>query len=141
MNIKSKRIISLLVIVLSTVAILAGCSQSTLYEDDLEDDFANVDLGWPDYVPESLPEFTEGRIIHASGETIARQMNIKIILYEVTSDEIDDYIIVLKEMGYEEIDVVENKSGYVKRFGDGENALSLHHLYVEEDLTISFTGN
>ncbi|MDX1357666.1 MAG: hypothetical protein R3232_02420 [Clostridia bacterium] len=141
MNRKSGIYILVALIVVFSILPMAGCSQSALYEDDLEDDFANVDLEWPDYVPESLPEFTEGRIINASGEVIARQMNIKITLLEVTSNEIDDYIAKLVEMGYEQIDVVENKTGYVKRYGNGENALSLHHIYQEEDLTISFTGN
>ena len=140
----NKKIITYLVvglIIILGILPATGCSQSSQYENEFEDDFANVDLDWPDYVPDSLPEFTEGRIIHASGDTIARQKNIQLIIYEVTSEEIDDYIVKLTELGYEQIDVVENKTGYVKRFGNGENALSLHHIYEEQDLTISFTGN
>ena len=136
-----KSVILLLVFSLVVVLSLTGCSQSNLQGDAYDEDLEMPEQEWPEYMPDSVPEFTAGRIVHAQGTVIYGEKNIRIGIVKVTREAFDSYIAKLDESEFKLLNGSEKKGAIIKAYVFGENTISLQFDADNSDLTISYTGS
>lgn len=148
-----KSIIMMVVILLTIVPMLSGCGSSGSVQDDIDrdlggdlaDEFSGSDIDtedvWPEYMPESVPEFTAGTILNTSGIRVGGQNNIKVVIEDVTQADFDAYVIELEESVYKYLTGSDKGGIMEKTYVDGENAISLQYSAKTGEMAFSFTGN
>ncbi len=148
-----KNSIMVLVILLITALPLTGCNQTGTVQDDIDEDLggglagelAGGDIGtenvWPDFMPEKVPEFTEGIIISTSGTRVGGQDNINIALESVSQEAFDAYIVEIEGSVFEYLTGSDSGGINAKTYVEGENVISVQYAAKTGEMTISYSGN
>lgn len=144
----------IIMVILLTIALpLTGCGSTGNVQDDIDEDLggdlagdiAGADVNpnneWPDFMPESVPVFTDGTIVNNTGIRVGGQNNVTVSVEDVSQEAFDAYAAVIEGGTYELLTSSDSGGIAVKTFVDGENAISLQFAAKTGELTIGFTGN
>ncbi|MCD6323254.1 MAG: hypothetical protein J7L77_09545 [Clostridiales bacterium] len=148
-----KNSIMLLAILVTITLPLTGCNQSGTIQEDIDEDLggglagelAGGDIGtenvWPDYMPEKVPEFTEGIIVSTTGTRVGGQDNINIALESVSQEAFDAYIIEIEGSVFEYLTGSDSGGITAKTYVEGENVISVQYAAKTGEMIISYSGN
>jgi len=148
-----KNSIMVLVILLTMALPLTGCNQSGSIQDDLDEDLggglagelAGGDIStenvWPEFMPEKVPELTEGTIVNTTGTRVGGMDNINVALESVSQVAFDAYIVEIEGSVFEYLTGSDSGGITVKTYVEGDNAISIQYAAKTGEMTISYSGN
>lgn len=149
----TKNSIMVLVILLTIALPLTGCNQTGSVQDDLDEDLGgglagelaggdiSTDNVWPEFMPEKVPEFTEGVIVNTTGTRVGGMDNISVALESVSQEAFDAYVVAIEGSVFEYLTGSDSGGINVKTYVEGENAISIQYAAKTGEMNISYSGN